>query len=145
MGLRPPLCPTRCHGCPSLSGSSVRRLAGHDDTSVPPKLLRNGWPKICPEFAEMFHAQTNPLSTEPYSGQPKPAITGEVRVIASVTASNSRLSWSSSRYLSDRERSLGRVTRGGDGVLMEDGDEAPDDGPSTDDEAWFCRWNLRIT
>ena len=55
------------------------------------------------------------------------------------------LSWASSRYLSDPERSLGRVTRAGDGAPIDDGDEPPDDGPSTDDEAWFCRWDPRIT
>ena len=55
------------------------------------------------------------------------------------------LSWASSRYLSDPERSLGRVTRAGDGAPIDDGDEAPDGGPSTDDEAWFCRWDPRIT
>ena len=56
-------------------------------------------------------------------------------LISTVTASSSRLSWASSRYLSDPERSLGRVTRAGDGAPIDDGDEAPDDGPSTDDEA----------
>ena len=49
------------------------------------------------------------------------------------------------RYLSEPERSLGRVTRAGDGAPIDDGDEAPGDGPSTDDEAWFCRWDPRIT
>jgi hypothetical protein len=34
-----------------------------------------------------------------------------------------------------------QVTRAGDGAPIDDGDEAPDDGPSTDDEAWFCRWD----
>ena len=36
------------------SGSSGRRSAGGDDTGVQPDLLRNGWPKICPEFVEVF-------------------------------------------------------------------------------------------
>ena len=48
------------------------------------------------------------------------------------------------QYLSDPERSLERVTRAG-GAPIDDGDEAPDDGPSTDDEAWLCRWDPRIS
>jgi len=67
------------------------------------------------------------------------------RLISTVTASSSRPSWASSRYLRDPARSLGRVTRAGDGAVIDDGDEPPDDGPSTDDEAWFCRWDPRIT
>src|SRR5215831_19497990 len=62
-----------------------------------------------------------------------------------VTASSSRSSWASSRYFSDPERSLGRVTRAGDGAPIDDGDEARDNGPGTDDEARFCRSDPRIT
>jgi hypothetical protein len=67
------------------------------------------------------------------------------RLISMVTAASSRSSWASSRYFSDPERSLGRVTRAGDGAPIDDGDEARDDGPGTDDEAWFCRSDPRIT
>ena len=67
------------------------------------------------------------------------------RLISMVTAASSRSSWASSRYFRDPERSLGRVTRAGDGAPIDDGDEARDDAPGTDDEAWFCRSNPRIT
>jgi hypothetical protein len=67
------------------------------------------------------------------------------RLISMVTAASSRSSWASSRYFSDPERSLGSVTRAGDGAPIDDGDEARDDGPGTDDEAWFCRSDPRIT
>jgi hypothetical protein len=45
--------------------------------------------------------------------------------------------------LSDPERSLGRVTRAGDGATIGVSDGARDDGSSTDDE-WFCRSERRI-
>jgi len=65
------------------------------------------------------------------------------RSISTVTASSNLRSWASSRYLSDPERSRGRVTRAGDGASIGDSDGARDDGSSTDAE-WFCRSERRI-
>jgi len=45
--------------------------------------------------------------------------------------------------VSATNRSLGRVTRAGDGASIGDSDGARDDGSSTDDE-WFCRSERRI-
>jgi len=61
------------------------------------------------------------------------------RLNSTITAWSSIRSWASSRYLSDPERSFGRVTRAGDCASVDDADAARDDGFGTVDEARFRR------